>query len=115
MSAAKLDLEINQGATWRWVLQVDANLTGYKARMQIRVPPLESSSAPQVDLTTENDGIVMSHPTAVTTQLAFYISDTQTGALKFQKALYDVEIVAPGGDVTRVVQGAATLSPGVTR
>ena len=42
-------------------------------------------------------------------------SATQSAALDFNSAVYDLEIVSPAGVVTRLVQGTVTLSREVTR
>ena len=119
MAAGKLDLLIEQGATFRHQLQVKqgsgasapaANLAGYTARMQIR-PEVDSTTI-LISLTTENSRITI---TPLTGLLDLFISATDTAALSFDVAAYDVEIVSTGGEVTRLVQGKVKLSREVTR
>lgn len=122
MAAGKLDLLIEQGATFKHTLLVKqgesvdapaADLTGYTARMQIR--SAIDAAEPLIELTTENDRITI---TPATGRLDLVISATDTAALvpaQFDAAVYDVEIVSGGGEVTRLVQGKVKLSPEVTR
>ena len=115
MAAAKYKLKIEQGATWRKVFVwkaagVPVDMTGWKARMQIR----EAVDADEIlqELTSENGGIAIE---PLLGQFTLKLTDTQTSALEFDEAVYDVELIAPNGDVIRVMQGVVTLSPEVTR
>lgn len=119
MAAGKLDLLIEQGATFKHQFQVKqgsgvsapaANLTGYAARMQIR--PEVASSTIFISLTTENGRITI---TPLTGLIDLLISATDTAALSFDVAYWDIEIVSAGGEVTRLLQGKAKLSKEVTR
>lgn len=119
MPAGKLDLLIEQGATFRHTLIVRqgseatspaANLTGYSARMQIR-QELESTSF-EIELTTSNGRITI---TPLTGQIDLYISDDDTAALDFESAVYDLEIESVGGETTRLTQGKVKLSKEATR
>ncbi len=119
MAAGKLDLTIEQGATFRHALVVKqgtgtsapvANLTGYTARMQIRTE-VESSQV-LIALTTENGRITI---TPLDGRIDLTISATDTAALNFESGVHDVEIVSGGGEVTRLVQGKVKLSKEVTR
>lgn len=116
----KLNLTIIQGATWRYVLQLKAGPTanapplqlgGYSARMQVRSEL--ASPDPLINLTSQPGGGITIGP--LTGELALHISDTDTAALNFDQAVYDLELTAPGGDVTRVLQGKVLLSLEVTR
>jgi hypothetical protein len=116
--AGKLDLTIEQGATFRHQLQVKqgdgtgapaADLTGYTARMQIRTEV--GSPNILISLTTENGRITI---TPLTGLIDLQISATDTAALAFEVAAYDLELVS-AGVVTRLVQGKVKLSPEVTR
>lgn len=119
MPAAKLDLYVEQGATFRrtltWTRSVSGgdpvpyDLTGATARMQIR-PDLVST--PFASLTTENGGISLGG-TAGTIEL--YLSDTQTDTMTTQHGIYDLEVKFPDGDVRRVLEGSVNVSLNVTR
>jgi hypothetical protein len=118
MKPATLNITIYQGSTFSQVFQwksgdpsVPVNLTGYKARMQIR----EKVDSPNyiVNLTTENGGIIFRD--AVNGIFSVEMSDTVTAAMNFKHAVYDIEFVSPGGIVTRLFGGNVALSPEVTR
>lgn len=112
----KVNLSINQGATfrhkftWQDGKKRPVDLTGYTARLQAR----ETIESPTVivNLTSENGGIVLGG-TAGTVSL--YLSAAATAAITAKKLVYDLELVAPNGDVTRLVGGAIAVSPEVTR
>jgi hypothetical protein len=117
MSAGKLDITIEQGATFRKTLTwqdsagAPIDLTGFTARMMIRQQLKDA--APLITLTTENGGITLG---GVAGTIALYISDTDTEAMTIQKGVYDLELEAGGsGDVTRLVEGKVTMSLEVTR
>lgn len=114
---AKLKLTIYQGATFRKRLTwkagtpaVPVDLTGCTARMQVR-EEVDSASA-LLTLTTENDRITLGG-TAGTIEL--YVSDEDTADITWEGGVWDLEIVHPGGEVTRLAQGSVSVSPEVTR
>ncbi len=86
------------------------DLTGFTARMQIR-ESLESTTTLE-ELTTENGGITLGG-TAGT--VALLISATDTAALDFSTAVYDLELISGAGIVTRLLYGDITLAEEVTR
>ena len=119
MPAAKLNLVIEQGATFTHQLQLRdgpdiyspvKDLTGYTARIQLR----SDINSPDVilELTTENGRIALS---PLEGKIQLKLSATETSALDFAKAVYDMEVSSPTGDVTRVIQGNFSLSRQVTR
>ena len=115
MAAAKRNLKIEQGATFRkpliWKADgIAVDLTGWTARMQIR-PTIESDVI-IAELTTENDGIAIDGPAG---KISLYIGAAQTAAMNFETAVYDLELVDSQGDVFRLLYGSVSLSPEVTR
>jgi hypothetical protein len=109
------DLCVQQGATFRRVITWKAdgalvNLTGYTARMQIRATA-EASTA-LIELTTENGRIALGGSAGTIT---LTISATDTAALTSGRGVYDLELVSGSGIVTRLLQGAVTISRNVTR
>lgn len=119
MPAAKLNLSIEQGATWRHSLALKAgagasapalDLTGYTARMQVRAEL--AAPVALLELTTGNGRIAI---TPLDGRLDLLVSATDTGALDFDRAVYDLEIESAGGEVTRVLTGGVMLSKQVTR
>ena len=112
----RFDITINQGATfeltitWKDSAGTAINLTGYTARMQVR--ETYSSTSTIVSLTS-GSGITLGGAAGT---IAILISATTTAALTAPfSGVYDLELVSAGGVVTRLLQGAATVSPEVTR
>jgi hypothetical protein len=113
----RYDLEIKQGATlsivatWKDSAGTAINLTSYTARLSVR--ETYSSSTSILTLTTENGGISLGGSAGTITLSA---SATTTAALTAPfSGVYDLELVSGGGVVTRLLEGAATVSPEVTR
>jgi len=122
MAAAQYDFQLEQGVTYKkHLLYSDSlnqpiDLTGWSSRMQIRtrvtdvIPTVSiTSDAATSDVNT----LITMGGTAGT--LDVYMSDIVTSGLNFKTAVYDLEIVAPNGDVTRLISGTITLSLEVTR
>lgn len=110
------DLTINQGATFELTITWNdsngdpINLTGYTARMQVR--ETYSSSSTIISL-TQASGITLGGAAGT---IAILISATTTAALTAPfSGVYDLELVSGAGVVTRVLQGAAVVTPEVTR
>ena len=82
------------------------DLTGYTALAQMRK---SYSSTTATSFTTAFDS------DRTTGKLTLSLTDVQTGALASGRYVYDVVIIAAGGDKTRVVEGIATINPSVSR
>jgi len=120
MALLKQNLAIDQGATFRayfvysttspGVTPVD--ITSYTARMQLRKDP--NAVAVLLSLTDilSASGQIILGGALGTVQI--YMTDTATMGLAGGGA-YDLEIVSPGGDVTRLLQGNFAVNPNVTR
>lgn len=118
--ATKLNLEIDKGSTFSYdiiykILDPDTNLatvvdlTGYTARLQMRVSI--SASTVLKELTTENGGISI---TALDGKITLNISATDTSAIAVDSAIYDLELIN-GSIVKRLVEGKVKFKPEVTR
>ncbi len=113
---AKLKLTIYQGATFkrrlRWMdaARQPIDLTGCTARMQIREEV--EATAVLLGLTTENARIALGGATGT---VDLTISAADTAAISWSAGVWDLEIVHPGGAVTRLAQGSCVVSPEVTR
>lgn len=120
----KQTLKIYQGQTFRFrfaVTQPDevtpVNLTGYKARMQIRETLPDDDIL--VTLTTENGGITITEITGLV-DLVISAADTAALDIDFDVAqwVYDLEIyddtVSPVY-VERIAEGTVVVFPEVTR
>lgn len=86
------------------------DLTGFTARMQIRNDI--DSTAVIAELTTANSGIVIDNTQKTITLL---ISATNTTLFSFTTAVYDLELVSSGDQVTPFCGGIITLVKEVTR
>ncbi len=86
------------------------SLTGYTARMQIR-EKLDSTTVIK-ELTTENAGIVIDTSNK---KITLVISATDTALFTFNSAVYSLEMVSSGGNVTPFANGVITLVKEVTR
>lgn len=86
------------------------NLSGYTARMQVR-EKLDSATV-IAELTTENSGIVLDN-TAKTISLV--ITAAATAAFSFSTAVYSLELVSAGSEVTPLLSGTISLVKEVTR
>ena len=110
--AGILNLVADQGATYtqRLTWKIDGNpvnLTGYTARMKVKniVRNVEVISI------TSSSGIALGG-SAGTIDLT--VSATDMTKVVAGKYSYDLELVSPGGVVTRLVKGTFTVTPEVT-
>jgi ribonuclease PH len=111
MAAGKYNISIEQGSTWELALAVDStagtdmNLTGYTlasklAKSQYDDNPISITTA----MTNASQGKFKLSLTAAQTALL-------DAAITY---IYDVEITSASGVVTRLIQGSASISAGVT-
>jgi hypothetical protein len=116
-SPGKLDLECYAGATFHYTLiykagGVPVDLTNIQARMMVRVG--YPSPDPVFSLTL-GDGITINGPQG---RIELFISPEDSAALGLTRRgdyRYDLELEALDGRVTRLVEGAFTVFPEVTR
>ena len=100
ISPGNYDLTIYQGATfsqtltWKDASNMLVNLTGYTARMMARTAV--SAASPFITLTTENGGITLGGTAGSVT---LNMTAAATSAITEALGVYDLELVAPGGDV----------------
>lgn len=85
------------------------DFTGYTARMQVR--RTVDSSTILISLTTENSRITLG---GVTGMVELFITSDDTSAIT-SSGVYDLEIIASDGIVSRLIQGDFTVVPEVTR
>lgn len=118
MPAATRDIEIEQGSVYNFdLIYKDAdgapiNITGWKARMQIRQ---KVSSTDAVLSLSSDDGTIVLGDAAGTIKAK--ITAVASAALTIKTGVYDLELVPPSGedDAFRLIEGAVTVSPEVTR
>ncbi len=119
MAAGKYDIRIEQGATfqrrftWKDPSGNLVNLTGYVAKLQVRLTP--TSLTTLFDLSSTAGDIVLGGAAGT---IDVTITDTETAALALGdqgiSAVYDLQLIAPDGTVYRLVEGKAILTPRVT-
>lgn len=116
MAAATYDILIEQGTTFQLnLVYKDSNdapidVSGYTARMQVR----RTYDAPTalLDLTSENGAITLG---GVSGTVNVSASPNLTRELPPKGGVYDLELVNPAGVVTRLIRGAVSVSPEVTK
>lgn len=117
MGAGQYNFSIEQGATfdrritWKDDQDKPITLEGYSARMQIRLT--HSSSEKLISLSSAPGGGITLGGSAGTIDIL--ISALATALLDFDMAVYDLELISSGGEVTRLLEGTVTLSKEVTR
>lgn len=85
-------------------------ITGYTARMQIRE---KWHSVTFIhELTTENGGITLTEEDA---SIELTITPADTVNFTFNHAVYDIEMIAPGGEITRIIEGTIINHKEVTK
>ena len=113
----RYDFTIYQGAsfdrtfTWRTGdPATNVNLTSYTGRMQVR----GNTAAPTValEVSTSNGRMALGGSAGTITMT---LTATETAALTPGQYVYDLEMVSAGGEVTRLLEGRATISAEVTR
>mgnify|MGYP001258920267 CR=1 FL=1 len=105
------NLYIDQGTDYS--IEVDCtdvagevlDLTGYTAAAQIR----------KTYGSTSISATFATVITAATGKVKMTLTDTQTTALEAGRYVYDLNITSAASETTRVVEGQAILTPGVTR
>ena len=111
----KVNLVIPQGSTFQHIFyfvdsdDVAVSLTGYTGRCQFRSDI--SAADTLYDSTTSGDITISGTLGKVTLE----IPAATTTAWEFRSAVYDLEIVAGDGKVTRLVKGRVKVDPEVTR
>jgi hypothetical protein len=117
MKPVKLDLEIYKGSTYRkslqWVVSSTStpmDITGCSIKMQIRA--YVGSTSVLIELSTVNNRIIIVD--ALLGKWQIYLTPTETLALDFVKAVYDLDITFPSTEVHTPIQGDVTLIKQVT-
>jgi hypothetical protein len=117
--SADLKIEMEKGSTFRHKLtwkagaegaETPVDLTDATSKMQIR--PSISSNTVNLELNTENGGITLGGALGT---IHLYVSDTDTTAFTFKKAVYSLEVTLGNGDVRTLVRGNIAAYDEVTR
>jgi hypothetical protein len=126
MLAGNYNMTCQQGSTFIRLIEIEQpdleadptgnifepfDLTGYGARMQVR-RTIDSANF-MLELSTENGALTI-NPSTANNQIYIDVSASVTASVD-NSGVYDIEIISPGGVVSRVLQGLFNLSPEVTR
>ena len=109
--AAYSEITIEQYSDFSTTVNVDdiqgnpMNLTGYSASSQIR-KSYYSTTATSFDASISN---------ALTGEITLSLPSANTGDLSAGRYVYDLVITSPTNEKTRVVEGIAVVTPGVTK
>lgn len=118
--AERLNIQIDQGATFPLHVEykdpagVAIDLTGYRVRMQVRQTPASSTKLLDFDSAALTTGQSIA-ALGVSGVIDIKLAPSVTSTLSFTSAEWDITIESPGGIVTRLAQGKASVSLGVTR
>lgn len=113
MPAGKLNIQIEQGATFRKVLtwrdktKRPVVMTGFSALMQVRD---KTGGEVLLELSTVNGRIVLGAAGKITLAL----TGAETEALAFAAGIYDLKLWA-GAEEIRLLEGRVSVSPSVTK
>lgn len=111
MAASKLDLDIEQGATFTLTVTLThpnglpIDLTGFTGKSQIRKVHGDSLVLADFDVTITDPtkGIIL-----------MQLTNVQTLALNFVSGVYDLILLSAGPVVSRILEGNVRLKPEVT-
>ena len=131
MIAGIYNITIEQGSTFGRLISIEQpdivadpngtifenfELAAYTARMHIR--RTIDTSTPMITLTTENGRITINPNIAGSptknNEISLSITAADTATIT-TSGVYDLEIISPGGTVSKVIRGDVTLIPEVTR
>ena len=114
MTPGRYNMKVYQGSTWtlapRWKIDgTYVDVTGYTAAMSVKYSPTSVSTI--VSLTSSNGRITVGTTDG---KFTLNLSAAETTALAPGDYVYDLEVTAPGGTVTRLLEGGFTVYEGVT-
>lgn len=110
MTAGRFTLHIEQGASLDQTFKITNppdNLADHDARMHVR--RLYESENADLILTKANGGI-----TLTAEEVRIYAGPSTTASLSHD-GVYDIELITPGQEVIRFLEGSVLLSREVTR
>jgi hypothetical protein len=117
MTPVKLDLKIYKGSTYRkgfqWKIQstnAPMNLVGCSIKMQVKA--CRGDTAVLLECSTSNGKILLTD--AINGKWQITLSPSDTAALTFTKAVYDLDITFPSTDVFTPIEGVISCTSQVT-
>lgn len=114
--AGRYTLRAEQGAdldkpfTWNTSAGDPVDLTGYTAELQVRLK--KDSASALVTMKSSDSTIVLG---GVLGTIKLVQTAAQTRLYTFTSAVWDIELTAPGGKVTRLLEGPFLVSLEVTQ
>ena len=91
------------------------DLSGHSARMQIRRTADSDTVIINVNSSSASaPGRLEVNPASANNQIHVFLSDAVTASIE-TSGVYDLEVIAPNGFVSKVVRGTFTLIPEVTK
>lgn len=118
MQPANIDLTIYKGSTFIKAIQwktgnpaLPVNLEDCTLRMQMRKTVNDTTVLDS--LTTENNKLRIVN--AAEGRIEITIAAATSSAYTFERGVYDLEVVFPDTTVYRIIEGAVTTVPEVTR
>ena len=108
-NACEQGADFNFVFTWKDQSNIAINLSGYSARMQVRLTP--QSASPVLDLLS---GSAITLGGAAGT-ISISISNSQTSGLSPGEFYYDLVLTSGTGVKTRLVEGVFEVTASVTR
>lgn len=118
MASSVYNFEMNQGSDYTIPLRLQdstgtaINLSGYSARMQLRRTAGACAAIDELSSDGDDARILIE---AEEGRLKLRFPNAVTEKYPAASLVYDVEIKSPSGDITRILQGAITVSAEVTR
>ena len=114
--AVQKNFEVDQNATFTFEVQyteedevTPIDLTGATAKMQVR--DTKGGTKLAFTLTSPSGGITIDEPNG---KLTIKITPTQTNKMFYPKSAYDLVLIDPSVNKTRLLEGYMTLSRSVT-
>lgn len=112
MIPIKLNLTVPRGGTWskgfQWIdkeTMLPRDLTGCVFKMQVRAEKTYPPSPVLAEFSSSNGKFVINAPDLLIGKWEIRLNNTDVLGLTFQKALYDIDITFPSGDVFTPVEG----------
>lgn len=114
MTPGRYNIKCYQGTTFslspQWKINgTYVDVTGYTAAMDVKYSPTSTSSI--ITLSTSNGRITVGTTDG---KFTLALTSTQTTALPAGNYVYDLEVTAPDGTVTRLLEGGFTVFQEVT-
>ena len=114
MTPGRYNIKVYQGSTFslapQWKIDgTYVNVTGYTAAMSVKNSPTSSSTI--ISLTSSNGRITVGTTDG---KFTLNLSAAETTGLTAGNYVYDLEVTAPNGTVTRLLEGGFIVYEGVT-